>query len=83
MRFKYRPPISDWAVGRRQMLCKASAFYFKPEYPPRVTESMNDLRWYRDCRKFNKKHHRTAVGTIRAMGAQHFFRGCYHGAEND
>ena len=83
MRFKYTPPINDWATGARQQLCKVSAFYFKPEYPPRVTKSMNDLRWYRDCRKFNKKHHRNAVGFIRAGGAVNFFRGCYHGAEND
>lgn len=83
MRFKYRPPINDWATGARQQLCKASAGYFKPEYPPRVTESMNDLRWWRECRKFNKKQSRLAVGTIRAMGARHFFRGAYRGAEND
>ena len=83
MRFKYRPPINDWATGARQQLCKVSALYFKPEYPPRVTESMNDLRWYRDCHNFNKKHSRMAVGTIRALGVPNFFRGAYHGAEND
>ena len=83
MRFKYTKPHNEWAVGARQQLRRVSAFYFKPEYPPRVTESMNDLRWYRDCRKFNKKQSRLAVGTLRAMGVKNFFRGCYLGAEND
>ena len=83
MRFKYTKPHNEWAVGARQQLCKVSALYFKPEYPPRVFKGMNDLRWYRDCHKFNKKQSRMAVGTIRAMGAPNFFIGAYHGAEND
>lgn len=83
MRYKYTKPHNDWAAGARQQLCKASAFYFKPEYPPRVTKGMADLRWWRDCQRHNKRQHRIAVGIIRALGVPNFFRGAYHGAEND
>lgn len=85
MRFKYRPPINDWATGARQQLCKASAFYFKPEYPPRVTKGMFDLKWHQESRRYvpSNLRHRNAVGIIRALGVPNFFRGAYHGAEND
>jgi len=67
------------------MLAKASAFYLKPEYPPRVTKGMADLKWHQETRRFvpSNTRHRNAVGTIRAFGVRNFFRGCYPGAEND
>ncbi len=80
---KYTKPSNDWGVGRRQSVMKTCAFYMKPEYRPKKTTSMEDLKWYRDMFRFSLKAHRNAVGVIRAMGAQHFFRGCYLGAEDD
>lgn len=78
---KYTPPTNDWATGRRKTVMKLAAAYFKREYMPRKTTSMADLRWWRECNKYNT--HRLAVGTLRAMGATAFFRGAYIGAEND
>ena len=83
MRFKYTKPVNDWETGRRKSVMQICASYMKPEYRPKKTTSMQDLRWYRDMFKFGLKAHRNAVGVIRAMGAKNFFRGAYHGAEND
>lgn len=83
MRFKYTKPVNDWETGRRKPVMQICASYMKPEYRPKKTTSMQDLRWYRDMFKFSLESHRNAVGVIRAMGAKHFFKGCYIGAEND
>lgn len=83
MRFKYTAPINGWASQGRKTIMATAAYYFKPEYPPKKTTSMADLRWWRDCQRHNKRQHRNAVGIIRAFGATNFFRGCYLGSEND
>ena len=80
---KYSKPISNWGVGMRMPVTKICASCMKPEYRPKKTAGMRDLRWYQDTFKYKFKSHRNAVGVIRAMGAPHFFRGCYLGAEND
>lgn len=83
MRFKYTPPINDWAVGRRQTVQKAFQWSVKRE--PRVVKAsrMEFFKHDRMLWKAGVKPNRLAVGVIRAMGAPNFFRGAYHGAEND
>ena len=83
MRFKYSKPINSWDVGMRKPVMQICAQFMKPEYRPKKTTSMQDMKWYGDIFKFNLKAHRNAIGLIRAMGSKHFFKGCYIGAEND
>ena len=83
MRFKYTKPINTWGVGMRKTVMQTCAQFMKPEYRPKKTTSMEDMKWYGDIFKFNLKAHRNAIGLIRAMGVKHFFKGCYIGAEND
>lgn len=83
MRFRYSKPVNDWETGMRMSVMQICSSCMKPEYRPKKTTSMRDLRWYQDTFKYKFKSHRNAVGVIRAMGSKHFFKGCYIGAEND
>ena len=74
----------QWGPGQRktvpQMFQWAGGTY---QYPTKAS-NVSDLRFERSVWLSHRKRlKRDAVGMIRAMGAQHFFNGCYKGAEND
>jgi hypothetical protein len=84
---KYTPMISDWAKGRRQTVQVAFQHWLQRGVMEKKYKSMETWRYDRALmRPLNSefgKHHRGAVGLVRAFGAPNFFRGCYVGAEND
>ena len=77
MRFKYSAPINPWACRGRQTVQQVFRWGVKPERRPTLRY---DIEVWRVGRR---NPNRFAVGFIRAGGAVNFFRGCYHGAEND
>lgn len=83
MRFKYTPPISNWAPGKRRTVQQAMRWGVQREPYPQTAHSLSDLRYDRQVWRLGRKPRRLAVGFIRAFGATHFFNGCYPGAEND
>ena len=83
--FKYAPPISTWAKGRRVTIQHAFQQWIKPMTMMNRYRSLEDWKYERElCNLANHKRlHRGAVGMVRAFGSPTFFRGCYVGAEND
>ena len=73
----------QWGTGQRKTVQQVFAWGIRREPYPQASDGVAFLRYGREVWQAGRKPNRIAVGTIRAMGAQHFFRGCYHGAEND
>lgn len=79
----------QWGTGQRktvqQALTVQQAFVLgiRREPYPQSASRMEFLKFDKMIWQAGRKPNRIVVGTIRAMGAQHFFRGCYLGAEND
>jgi len=73
----------EWGAGQRKTVQHVFRSSTKREPRPISSDSVAYLRFERSVWKAGRKPRRIATGTIRAMGAQHFFRGCYLGAEND
>jgi hypothetical protein len=73
-----------WGVGSRQTLQQVFAWGLS-QYPyPIKSHSVAYLRYERAVWTHSRKHlKRDIVGSLRCMGAKHFFKGCYLGAEND
>ena len=73
----------SWGINQRQTTRQMFVWATKREPYPTHADSMEFLRYDKMIWRAGRKPNRIAVGTIRAMGARHFFRGCYLGAEND
>jgi len=73
----------EWGAGQRKTVQHVFRSSTKREPRPISSDSVAYLRFERSVWKAGRKPRRIATGTIRAMGASHFFRGCYLGAEND
>lgn len=80
---KYYAPVPKRYVTAQALFTKQ----IQPEYfnPRAKHTSMNDWRYDRDLYRaeFPSKRIRLALGFVRAMGAQNFFKGSNTGAEND
>ena len=73
----------QWGTGQRKTVQQVFAWNIRREPYPQSAGRMEFLKFDKMIWQAGRKPNRTAVGLIRAMGAQQFFRGCYHGAEND
>ena len=73
-----------WGAGKRNTVPQVFRWAIETYRYPTKASNVSDLRFERNVwRSHGKRLKRDAVGMIRAMGAQHFFNGCYEGAEND
>ena len=81
--FQYTPPHNDWGTKKRQTVQSMFQWGVRREPRPLSAKRVNWLKFDQILWRAGRKPNRTAVGTIRAMGAMQFFRGCYRGAEND
>jgi len=74
----------QWGAGCRQTPQQAFQWAIETYRYPTKSSSVSDLRFERSVWLSHRKRlKRDAVGTVRCMGAQNFFKGCYKGAEND
>ena len=73
----------EWGVGQRKSPQYVFTKGVRREPYPQASDGVAFLRYEREVWREGRKPNRVAVGLIRAMGAQHFFQGCYRGAEND
>jgi hypothetical protein len=73
-----------WGVGARQTVQQVfQSAVGKYPYPTKSCDA-SYLRFERDVWASHRKRlKRDAVGMVRCMGAKHFFRGAYIGAEDD
>ena len=76
-RFTYTKAGEIWTT--QQAFCSG----IKREPYPTHADNLAFLKYDRAIWRVGRKPNRITVGTIRAMGAKNFFRGAYHGAEND
>lgn len=72
-----------WGPGQRKTVQYIFQWSIKREPRPVTSDSVKYLWYERRVWADGRKPNRIAVGCIRAMGAQHFFKGCYVGAENE
>ena len=79
----YSKPTNPWATGQMQTMQKSFQWATKREPRPTMADSLEFFKYEQMIWRIGRKPNRDAVGVIRAMGAQHFFNGCYEGAEND
>lgn len=73
----------EWGTGRRQTVQRMFQWGTRREPYPTHAGSLEFLKYDKMIWRVGRKPNRIVVGTIRAMGAQHFFRGCYLGAEDE
>ena len=73
----------QWGPNQRKTVQWIFRRSVEREPRPVTSDSVSYLHYERRVWVDGRKPNRIAVGCIRAMGAQHFFKGCYIGAEND
>lgn len=73
----------QWGPNQRKTVQWIFRRSVEREPRPATSDSVSYLHYERRVWVDGRKPNRIAVGCIRAMGAQHFFKGCYIGAEND
>jgi hypothetical protein len=72
-----------WGMGQRKTVQQMFRWGTVREPYPAHADSLEFLRYDRMIWRVGRKPNRITVGTIRAMGATNFFRGCHLGAENE
>ena len=73
----------QWGPSQRKTMQWVFERGIKREARPLYSDSVSYLKFERMVWLDGRKPNRITVGSIRAMGAANFFRGCYLGAEND
>lgn len=73
----------QWGANQRKTMQWIFQRGVKRESRPLYSDSVSYLKFERMVWLDGRKSNRITVGSIRAMGATNFFRGCYLGAEND
>ena len=73
----------QWGPNQRKTVQWIFRRSVEREPRPVTSDSVSYLHYERRVWADGRKPNRIAVGCIRAMGATHFFKGCYIGAEND